>query len=311
MSTSTSTVTTEPELIKAIPLRHYGRWAAATIVIILVGLFIYGAATNDAYDWSTYWKYLFDRRISQAAVVTLELTVLSMILGIILGVTLAVMRLSPNPVLKSAAWVYLWIFRGTPVYVQLVFWGLFTSIYQHVHLGIPFAVQFATFNIQSLDAPFTFAVIGLGLNEAAYMAEIVRAGITSVGEGQTEASVALGMTWVQTMRRTVLPQAMRVIIPPTGNEVISMLKTTSLVVAVPLTTDLYAKTRDISGVIFRPIPLLLVAATWYLFFTSILMIGQYYLEKYFARGSTRKLTRRQLAALADAQAESMESQEKR
>ena len=311
MSASTSTVTTEPELIKAIPLRHYGRWAAATIVIILVGLFIYGAATNDAYDWSTYWKYLFDRRISQAAVVTLELTVLSMILGIILGVTLAVMRLSPNPVLKSAAWVYLWIFRGTPVYVQLVFWGLFTSIYQHVHLGIPFAVQFATFNIQSLDAPFTFAVIGLGLNEAAYMAEIVRAGITSVGEGQTEASVALGMTWVQTMRRTVLPQAMRVIIPPTGNEVISMLKTTSLVVAVPLTTDLYAKTRDISGVIFRPIPLLLVAATWYLFFTSILMVGQYYLEKYFARGSTRKLTRRQLAALADAQAESMESQEKR
>jgi polar amino acid transport system permease protein len=311
MTTGTSTVTTEPELIKAVPLRHYGRWAAATIVIILVGLFIYGAATNDAYDWSTYWKYLFDRRISQAAVVTLELTVLSMILGIILGVTLAVMRLSPNPVLKSAAWVYLWIFRGTPVYVQLVFWGLFTSIYQHVHLGIPFAVQFATFNIQSLDAPFTFAVIGLGLNEAAYMAEIVRAGITSVGEGQTEASVALGMTWVQTMRRTVLPQAMRVIIPPTGNEVISMLKTTSLVVAVPLTTDLYAKTRDISGVIFRPIPLLLVAATWYLFFTSILMIGQYYLEKYFARGSTRKLTRRQLAALADAQAESMESQEKR
>ena len=311
MTTGTSTVTTEPELIKAVPLRHYGRWAAATIVIILVGLFIYGAATNDAYDWSTYWKYLFDRRISQAAVVTLELTVLSMILGIILGVTLAVMRLSPNPVLKSAAWVYLWIFRGTPVYVQLVFWGLFTSIYQHVHLGIPFAVQFATFNIQSLDAPFTFAVIGLGLNEAAYMAEIVRAGITSVGEGQTEASVALGMTWVQTMRRTVLPQAMRVIIPPTGNEVISMLKTTSLVVAVPLTTDLYAKTRDISGVIFRPIPLLLVAATWYLFFTSILMVGQYYLEKYFARGSTRKLTRRQLAALADAQAESMESQEKR
>jgi polar amino acid transport system permease protein len=192
-----------------------------------------------------------------------------------------------------------------------VFWGLFTSIYQHVHLGIPFAVQFAHFNIQSLEAPFTFAVIGLGLNEAAYMAEIVRAGISSVGEGQTEASVALGMTWVQTMRRTVLPQAMRVIIPPTGNEVISMLKTTSLVVAVPLTTDLYAKTRDISGVIFRPIPLLLVAATWYLFFTSILMIGQYYLEKYFARGSTRKLTRRQLAALADAQVESMESQEKR
>jgi polar amino acid transport system permease protein len=172
-------------------------------------------------------------------------------------------------------------------------------------------VQLAHFNVQGLDAPFTFAVIGLGLNEAAYMAEIVRAGISSVGEGQTEASVALGMTWVQTMRRTVLPQAMRVIIPPTGNEVISMLKTTSLVVAVPLTTDLYAKTRDISGVNFRPIPLLLVAATWYLFFTSILMIGQYFLEKRFARGSSRTLTNRQLQALANAQVESMESQEKR
>ena len=221
------------------------------------------------------------------------------------------MRLSPNPVLKSTAWVYLWIFRGTPVYVQLVFWGLFTSIYRQVDIGIPFAVRLADFNLQGIDAAFTFAVIGLGLNEAAYMAEIVRAGITSVGEGQTEASVALAMTWSQTMRRTVLPQAMRVIIPPTGNEVISMLKTTSLVTAVPLTTDLYSRARDISGANFRPIPLLLVAATWYLFFTSILMIGQYFLEKRFARGSSRTLTNRQLQALANAQVESMESQEKR
>ncbi len=181
--TTTGTVATEPEVIKAIPLRHYGRWIAAAIVIILVGLFIYGAATNDAYDWSTYRKYLFDQRISQAAVVTLELTVLAMILGIILGVTLAVMRLSPNPVLKSTAWVYLWIFRGTPVYVQLVFWGLFTSIYRQVDIGIPFAVRLADFNLQGIDAAFTFAVIGLGLNEAAYMAEIVRAGISSVGRG--------------------------------------------------------------------------------------------------------------------------------
>jgi polar amino acid transport system permease protein len=309
--TTTGTVATEPDVIKAIPLRHYGRWIAAAIVIILVGLFLYGAATNDAYDWSTYRKYLFDQRISQAAVVTLELTVLAMILGIILGVTLAVMRLSPNPVLKSTAWVYLWIFRGTPVYVQLVFWGLFTSIYRQVDIGIPFAVRLADFNLQGIDAAFTFAVIGLGLNEAAYMAEIVRAGISSVGEGQTEASVALAMTWSQTMRRTVLPQAMRVIIPPTGNEVISMLKTTSLVTAVPLTTDLYSRARDISGANFRPIPLLLVAATWYLFFTSILMIGQYFLEKRFARGSSRTLTNRQLQALANAQVESMESQEKR
>ena len=143
------------------------------------------------------------------------------------------------------------------------------------------------------------------------MAEIVRAGISSVDEGQTEAAAALGMTWSQTMRRIVLPQAMRVIIPPTGNEVISMLKTTSLVTAVPLTTDLYSRARDISGANFQPIPLLLVAATWYLVFTSILMVGQYFLEKRFARGSSRTLTNRQLQALADAQVESMESQEKR
>src|SRR6185295_20390549 len=181
--TSTTTVS-DPELIEAVPLRHTGRWIAATIVLILVGLFIYGAATNDAFDWSTYGKYLFDKRISQAAVVTLELTVLAMLLGIVLGVVLAVMRLSPNPVLRSTAWVYLWIFRGTPVYVQLVFWGLFPSLYRTIDLGIPFGPQLVHWNVQGWSVPFVFAMIGLGLNEAAYMAEIVRAGINSVGEGQ-------------------------------------------------------------------------------------------------------------------------------
>src|SRR6478735_8208407 len=144
-------------------------------------------------------------------------------------------------------------------------------------------------------------MIGLALNEAAYMAEIVRAGVGSVNEGQVEASTALGMSWSQTMRRTVLPQAMRVIIPPTGNELISMLKTTSLVLAVPYTGELYGRARDISGANFQPIPLLLVAATWYLAITSLLMIGQFYLERYYSKGASRKLTARQLQALADAQ----------
>lgn len=155
--------------------------------------------------------------------------------------------------------------------------------------------------MQDLQAAFLFAVIGLALNEAAYMAEIVRAGIASVNEGQTEASVALGMTWGQTMRRTVLPQAMRVIIPPTGNELISLLKTTSLVTAVPLSTELYGRARDISGANFEPIPLLMVAVTWYLAMTSVLMVGQYYVERHYSKGSTRTLTTRQLQALADAQ----------
>jgi polar amino acid transport system permease protein len=175
---------------------------------------------------------------------------------------------------------------------------MFSSIYKQLDLGVPFVHQFAHFNIQQLNAAFFFAFLGLGLNEAAYMAEIVRAGILSVNEGQSEAATALGMSWPLTMRRIVLPQAMRVIIPPTGNELISMLKTTSLVIAVPLTTDLYSQARQISGVNFRPVPLLLVASTWYLVVTSVLMVGQFYLERYYAKGSTRKMTRRQLRAVS-------------
>ena len=146
-----------------------------------------------------------------------------------------------------------------------------------------------------------FILIGLALNESAYMAEIVRAGIDSVPEGQREASTALGMSWRQTTIRTVLPQAMRVIIPPTGNEVISMLKTTSLVTAIPFTLELTGRARDISAANYQPIPLLIVAATWYLAVTSILMVGQYYLERYYSKGATRKLTAKQLRALADAE----------
>jgi polar amino acid transport system permease protein len=291
-----------PAAIDAVPLRHPWRWVGAAVIIGLVGLFLYGAATNKAYGWPTYRKYLFDHRVSEAAWNTLQLTFWAMILGLVLGVILAVMRLSPNPILKNVAWVYLWIFRGTPVYVQLVFWGLFPTLYQKIQLGVPFGPTFFHLDLRNLSISFILAIVGLGLNEAAYMAEIIRAGIGSVPEGQLEASTALGMSWWMTMRRVVLPQAMRVIIPPTGNELISMLKTTSLVTAVPYTLELYTRTRDISAVIFQPIPLLLVAATWYLAITSVLMVGQFYLERYFSRGISRKLTGKQLEALAKAQA---------
>jgi polar amino acid transport system permease protein len=291
-----------PSAINAVPLRHPGRWVAAIVVVVLVGLFLYGAATNEYYGWSVYRKYLFDQQVSMAAVRTLMLTVLAMLLALVLGVVLAIMRLSPNPVFRSVAWVYLWIFRGTPVYVQLVFWGLFPSLYQSIQLGVPFTgPTFVHITLQGLSIAFWLAVVGLGLNEAAYMAEIIRAGISSVPEGQSEASTALGMSWWMTMRRTVLPQAMRVIIPPTGNEVISMLKTTSLVTAVPYTLELYTKTKEISAELFKPVPLLLVGATWYLAITSVLMVGQFYLERYFSRGASRKLTTKQLEALAKAQ----------
>jgi polar amino acid transport system permease protein len=272
------------EAIKAIRLRHPWRMVFAVILLVLFALFVLDAAGRPAYDWPTVAKYLFDRRITQAAFVTLQLTVYSMIIAIILGVTLAVMRLSPNPVVKAVAWFYLWVFRGTPVYVQLVFWGLISIIYQTIDIGVPFTEPWYSMDTKVALNTFTLAVIGLALNEAAYMAEIVRAGLLSVDSGQEEAATALGMSWFQTMRRVIVPQAMRIIIPPTGNEVISMLKTTSLVTAVPFSFDLYTRSRDISAETFNPIPLLIVASIWYLFFTSILMVGQYFLEKRFARG---------------------------
>jgi polar amino acid transport system permease protein len=294
---------TAPAAIDAVPLRHPWRWVAAVVIIVLVALFLWGAATNPAYRWSVFREYLFNERVLTVGLLnTLQLTVYSMVLAIVLGVVLAVMRLSPNPIFKAVSWVYLWIFRGTPIYVQLVFWGLIPTIYQNIRLGVPFGPTFFQLNLQMLSIPFLLAILGLALNEAAYMAEIIRAGISSVPEGQLEASTALGMPWGMAMRRTVLPQAMRVIIPPTGNEVISMLKTTSLVTAVPFTLDLYGITsREIAARTFEPVPLLLVAAFWYLVVTSVLMVGQYYLERHFARGASRKLTTRQLEALAKAQ----------
>ncbi len=289
--------TTTPKPIEAKSLPHPGRWIAATILSLLVVWFCISALRNDAFGWDAYLQYLLDTRIATAAMHTLALTLLAMLIGVILGAIIAVLRMSPNPVLRALAWVYLWIFRGTPVYVQLVFWGLAGVIFQSFNVG------FAEIDLQELlKNTFFLAVIGLGLNEAAYMAEIVRAGLQAVPEGQTEASKALGMSWWMTIRRTVLPQAMRIIIPPTGNEFISLLKTTSLVVAIPYSEELYGRSMDIANNLFDPVPLLMVAATWYLAITSILMVGQYYLEKYFEKGATRTLTQRQLAALADAEA---------
>ena len=276
--------TTEPAPIKAVRLRHPWRTVLAVALILAFALFVIDAARRPAYDWPSVSKYIFDRRISEAAAVTLQLMIYSMAIAVVLGVILAVMRLTPNPVVKSLAWFYIWVFRGTPVYVQLVFWGLFSTIYQTIDIGIPFMDPWISFENNAAQNYFMLACIGLGLNEASYMSEIVRAGLLSVNRGQAEAATALGMSWSQTMRRIILPQSMRVIIPPTGNEVISMLKTTSLVIAVPYSFDLYTRSRDISSEIFNPIPMLIVASIWYLFFTSILMVGQYFLERRFARG---------------------------
>jgi polar amino acid transport system permease protein len=277
-----------PDEIKAIPVRHRGRWIAAAIVVVLAANLANSMRTNDRFQWDIVRHYFFSSRVLHGLVVTLELTVLSMVIGILLGIVLAVMRLSANPLVSGASWIYIWLFRGTPVLVQILLWYNIAALYPQFSLGIPFGPQFAHFTAASLITPFVAGLLALGLNEGAYMAEIVRAGMISVDEGQAEAAQSLGMTRLQTMRRIVLPQAMRVITPPTGNETISMLKTTSLV-SVIATTDLLYSVQLIYAVNYRTIPLLIVACIWYLIVTTILSIGQYYLERHFGRGATREL----------------------
>ncbi len=277
-----------PELITAVPVRHPGRWVVAAVLAVLVAMLIHSLFTNPAWHWSIVWKYLTYTTVLHGILVTLELTVLAMLIGIILGIVLAVMRLSANPVVSSVAWTYVWFFRGTPVLVQIIFWSFAAALYQFPSLGIPFGPAFVTFDANKIIPLFVGALLGLGLNEAAYMSEIVRAGMLSVDHGQTEAAQALGMSKMGTLRRIVLPQAMRVIIPPTGNETISMLKTTSLVVVIAV-TDLLKAVQDIYGSNYQQIPLLVVASLWYILMTSVLSVIQYYIERHYARGSSREL----------------------
>ncbi len=277
-----------PEDIKAVPLRRPGRWIAAVIVLVIAASILRSVITNANFEWGVVRQYLFDSRILHGVVVTVELTVIAMIIGVVLGMLLAVMRLSPNPVVKFGSWLYIYFFRGTPVLVQLLFWGFIAALFKQIDLGVPFGgPNLIHANSNDLITPFVAAILGLGLNEGAYMAEIVRAGMISVDEGQTEAAQSLGLSRLQTMRRIVLPQAMRVIIPPTGNETISMLKTSSLVIVLGGVFDTLFEAQQIYAANFKPIPLLLVASFWYLMMTSILYVGQYFIERRFGRGFSR------------------------
>jgi polar amino acid transport system permease protein len=277
-----------PEAIRAVPLRHPWRWVSAVVVLIVLGAVVDTFATASGLKWSVVGQYLFDVRILQAAVVTLYLTAIAMVVGVGLGVLLAVMRLSPNRVMAWVSWLYIWFFRGTPVLVQLFFWWNINTILSYLSVGIPFTHIMVQASTNSLITPLVAAILGLGLNEAAYMAEIVRAGIISVDQGQTEAAHALGMRRSLVMRRIVLPQAMRVIVPPTGNETISMLKTTSLAYIVTL-HELFTVQQDISNFNYQIIALAIVASIWYLVMSSILTVCQFYIERHYARGSVRGL----------------------
>jgi polar amino acid transport system permease protein len=276
------------EEIKAIPVRHPGRWVATAIVLFLAVALGNSMASNSRFEWGIVGHYFTSSRILHGLVLTIELTATAMGIGIALGILLAVMRLSLNPLVSGASWLYIWLFRGTPVLVQILLWYNIAALYPRFSLGIPFGPTFAHVNASSVITPFIAGMLALGLNEGAYMAEIVRAGIISVPEGQTAAAQSLGMTRLLTLWRIVLPQAMRVIVPPTGNETISMLKTTSLVSVIAV-TELTYSAQLIYSVNYRTIQLLIVASIWYLIVTTLLTMGQFYIERYFGRGAAKEL----------------------
>lgn len=272
------------ELISAVPVRHPGRWVGAAVILLFVALAVQAIITNKNFRWDTVGKYLFDVLVLQSIGWTLLLTVSSMVLAIVLAIILAFMRQSENPLFRYVSWFWVWFFRGTPVYTQLVFWGLVAVLFPKIVFGVPFGPEWFSLDTETVITALVGAIVGLGLNESAYLAEIFRAGLKSVDNGQMEAAEALGMRRSKVMWRIILPQAMRVIVPPTGNETIGMLKTTSLVLAIPFTLDLTFVTNTIANRTYLPIPLLIVAAIWYLVITSLLMVGQHYIEKYYGKG---------------------------
>jgi polar amino acid transport system permease protein len=278
--------TGRPGEIQAVPVRHPGRWIAAAIIVVVAASIVRSIVTAKGFQWHVVGQYLFDSRILHGVLATIWLTILAMLIGIVLGVVLAIMRQSPNPIVSGASWLYIWFFRGTPLLVQLLFWYNLASLFPVINLGIPFGPAIIHGNANTIVTTFLAALLGLGLNEGAYMAEIVRAGFLSVPEGQSEAAQSLGMSRLQIMRLIVLPQAMRVIIPPTGNETISMLKNTSLASVITYVELLYAA-QEIYSVNFKTIPLLIVVSIWYLVMTSVLYVGQYFIERRYGRGFTR------------------------
>jgi len=305
MSDQTTTERARPEPIKAVPVRHPGRWVMIAVIGVLTAMFVHLLVTNDQFRWKfIFVSYapgkrgvMFTEPVLEGLRGTILLTVTSMLIGIVLGVFIAIMRLSDNPVLKSVAFVYTWFFRAVPRLVLAVLFGNLNILWNRIGFGLPFDhqigklfgiddlnAQFYSVKASDLLAGFVAGMLALGLSEGAYMAEIVRAGIQSVDTGQAEAATALGLSRAQVLRRVVLPQAMRVIVPPTGNEVIAMVKDTSLVAYVPVTFELYFQLNAVKARTFVVFPVLVAAVIWYLILCTILMIGQYFLERHFGKG---------------------------
>ena len=278
-----------PDDVRVPHRAHPGWWVATAFVLLCLAGLGNTLVTNPNMQWDVVGEYFFSRGILLGLVRTLELTALSMTAGIVIGTLTAVMRLSPIRLLSSVAWAYVWFFRGTPLLVQLIFWYNLAALFPTLDLGIPvFGPTFLSGETNALITPFMAAFLGLALNEGAYMSEIVRGGILSVDHGQQEAAAALGIRSRRIMSRIILPQAMRVIVPPTGNQVISLLKSSALVSVTSLPELLYSA-QLVYQRTFQTIPLLIVASLWYLIVVTVLSIGQYYLERRYARGGRREL----------------------
>jgi polar amino acid transport system permease protein len=275
----------DPRQLAIMRRRHPWRWTAAAAVATFLGWLVFVLTTTEAFQWDVVGQYLFSDEVLSGVRNTILMTILCMAVGMVIGTAVAVMRLSPNPVLTGVAALYQWFFRGTPTLVQLIFWFNLSSIFPRFSVNV-LGVQVVDVNTNEAMTPLVAAILGLGLNFGAYYSEVVRAGILSVDEGQSDCAAAYGLSRYQTLRHIVLPQAMRVIIPPTGNELIGMLKWTSLASIVGY-TELLRSVSNIYNVTYQVIPLLIVAALWYLFMTSVLTVGQYFLEKRFARGTSR------------------------
>lgn len=263
--------------LRHVPRRYIRRWIAAAFILAAFGFVVHAFATGQI-EWTVVGQFFTAQSILFGLANTVVMTILAMILGIVLGVVFAVMYMSPNPVLRSVAWFYVWFFRGTPLMLQLLLWFNLALVFPT--LGIPGLFEARTVTVIT---PFMATLLGLGINQGAYTAEVVRGGILSVDIGQTEAAKAIGMTRLTTLRRIILPQAMRVIIPPIGNEVISMVKLTSIASVIQF-SEILRNAQAIYYANARVIELLIVAAIWYLVVVTILSIGQYFLERHFSKG---------------------------
>lgn len=283
----TQTDTIDPVArLKVVPQRQYGIWIGTLLALVLAGLIIRAFAVNPAFAWDTAIHYLFHPPILRGLGTTLLLTVLIMIVAIVIGTVIAIMRVSRSPILRAFAGVYVWFFRGVPALIQLIFWFNLSLLVREISLSLPFAGTVFSMRTNDFMSPFFSAIVALSLCEAGYMAEIIRAGIRSVPSGQAEAASALGMPYRMILKRITLPQAMRFVVPPTGNEAINLLKMTSLVTFIAV-DDLFYSAQSIYARTFETIPLLIVVAFWYLAVVSIMSVGQHFLERHFGRSDRR------------------------